>query len=160
LPSTNNAKPNNQIQNATIGTQEPNSLTFKSVVFNLFIHISHSSAPEKIEYLNHNTPSQNQIPSQQMKLSSLIIAALATGTTAFQPTPQKTLQKTTGGNVVQPTPITRNDMVAIRSPFWHDIASPSNKGISSGDYIVDRDYTVALTLIVVGIWLTLFGPSE
>lgn len=57
-------------------------------------------------------------------------------------------------------PITRNDMVAIRSPFWHDIVGTSAKGVTSGEYVVDRDYTVALTLIVVGLWLSLFGPSK
>lgn len=96
-----------------------------------------------------------------MRLSIIIIAAFASGSTAFQPAAKKTVQKTASPNVqsVNP-PITRNDMVAIRSPFWHDIAGPSVKGVTTGDYVVDRDYTVALTLIVVGIWLTLFGPSK
>lgn len=57
-------------------------------------------------------------------------------------------------------PVTRNDMVAIRSPFWDAFSSSNAKSISAGDYVVDRDYTVALTLILVGIWLTMFGPSK
>ncbi|KAL7512639.1 hypothetical protein ACHAXN_012699 [Cyclotella atomus] len=94
-----------------------------------------------------------------MKLSTIIIASFLSGSAAFQPAAKKTLQKS-GGSVQPVGPITRNDMVAIRSPFWHDIVGTSAKGVTSGEYVVDRDYTVALTLIVVGLWLSLFGPSD
>ena len=100
--------------------------------------------------------------SLNMKFAAIITTSLVAGTTAFQPTrKQNHLTKNIGGNV-QPVvpPVTRNDMVAIRSPFWDAFSSSNAKSISAGDYVVDRDYTVALTLILVGIWLTMFGPSK
>eukprot|EP00986_Skeletonema_menzelii_P000032 scaffold5_cov144-Skeletonema_menzelii.AAC.18 len=52
-------------------------------------------------------------------------------------------------------------MVAIRSPFWHAFDS-KNQAVSSGsdEFVVDRDFSVATILMVVGIWLTCFGPSN
>jgi hypothetical protein len=96
-----------------------------------------------------------------MKSLSILTTFFATAA-AFQPSAKKSFQKT-GGSKVRPVtpPITRNDMVAIRSPAsWNNFSGPSVKGISTGDYVVDRDYTVSFTLIAVGLWLTLFGPSD
>ena len=97
-----------------------------------------------------------------MKFASIIITSLVAGTAAFQPTPKQNLLTKNSGSSVQPVvpPVTRNDMVAIRSPFWDAFSSSTTKDISASDYVVDRDYTVALTLILVGIWLTMFGPSK
>lgn len=97
-----------------------------------------------------------------MKFASIIITSLVAGTPAFQPTPKQIFLTKNSGGSVQPVvpPVTRNDMVAIRSPFWDAFSSSNAKSISAGDYVVDRDYTVALTLILVGIWLTMFGPSD
>ena len=94
-------------------------------------------------------------------LSPIIIAAFATGTTAFQPASKNVLHKSGNSQTIAP-PRTKNEMVAIRSPFWSafDQASSSVKGISAGDYVVDRDYSIASLLIIVGIWLSMFGPSE
>jgi len=50
-------------------------------------------------------------------------------------------------------------MVAIRNPFWSSFGSPKTPEAKI-DYVVDRDYSVALTLILVGIWLTMFHPSD
>lgn len=50
-------------------------------------------------------------------------------------------------------------MVAIRSPFWHAFDS-KEEGRSSEEFIIDRDFSVATTLMAVGIWLTCFGPSK
>ena len=94
-------------------------------------------------------------------LSPIIIAAFATGT-AFQPASKNVLHKSGNSQTIAP-PRTKNEMVAIRSPFWNafDQASSSSvRGISTGDYVVDRDYSIASLLIIVGIWLSMFGPSE
>ena len=96
-------------------------------------------------------------------LSPIIITAFATGTTAFQPAAKKALRKSGNSQTTAPPSITKNEMVAIRSPFWNAFdqgSSSSVRGISTGDYVVDRDYSVASILIIVGIWLSMFGPSE
>ena len=100
-----------------------------------------------------------------MKLLSpiIIITAFATGTAAFQPAAKKALRKSGNSQTTAPPSITKNEMVAIRSPFWNAFdrgSSSSVRGISTGDYVVDRDYSVASILIIVGIWLSMFGPSE
>lgn len=101
-----------------------------------------------------------------MKLTLLFIVATAGSASvgAFQPAPKPTLAKnnvkqvntSTGGS--PPSPLTKSDMVAIRSPFGNSF--PSTGDDANIDYVVDRDYGVALTLLCVGIWLSLFGPSK
>lgn len=65
-------------------------------------------------------------------------------------------------------PLTRTDMVAIRGPWdtaFGGVIGRSAKAAASSDeakidYVVDRDYNVPLTLLLVGIWLTMFHPSD
>ena len=95
-----------------------------------------------------------------MKLFSILVATIVAGSTAFQPA-AKTAQKSINKAQSITPPITRNEMVAT-NPYhdWNAFHSSNVKGISTGDYVVDRDYTVALTLVAVGTWLTFFGPSK
>jgi NIMA (never in mitosis gene a)-related kinase len=88
---------------------------------------------------------------------------------AFTPQPKTPLTKAVDKNVasshvdVRPgAPLTKAEMVAIRSPFWNAFGGqqPAEVPGAKIDYVVDRDYTVALTLILVGIWLTMFHPSD
>ena len=51
-------------------------------------------------------------------------------------------------------------MVAIRSPFSRGAFYSQDETADDVDFVVDRDFSVASTLLVVGLWLTLFGPSE
>ena len=105
-----------------------------------------------------------------MKLLSLIVALAGSGIAAaflqpFEP-PQlhQYLQHgkeskigfLTGDKPSKSFPL---HMVAIRSPFWNAFNS-KDKELSSDDFIADRDFSVATTLMVVGIWLTCFGPSK
>lgn len=104
-----------------------------------------------------------------MKLSVIFALAVAGSASAFQPSFKAPLTKppstsTTpdilrlGTNEVS-APLTVNEMVAIRNPFWGAFSVPKEPTIEAKiDYVVDRDYTVPLTLIVVGLWLSVFGP--
>ena len=53
-----------------------------------------------------------------------------------------------------------HNMVAIRSPFSRGAFYSQDETADDVDFVVDRDFSVASTLLVVGLWLTLFGPSE
>jgi len=102
-----------------------------------------------------------------MKVASLLLALLVlTGSTvdAFQPAFKAPLRQN-AKNKVSPdsrrtkgAPLTKVDMVAI-NPFLNAFGT-SKTPEAKIDYVVDRDYTVALTLIAVGMWLTLFHPSD
>mmetsp|Transcript_30472 Transcript_30472/g.55937 ORF Transcript_30472/g.55937 Transcript_30472/m.55937 type:complete len:129 (-) Transcript_30472:1127-1513(-) len=102
-----------------------------------------------------------------MKVASLLLALLVlTGSTvdAFQPASKAPLRQN-AKNKVSPdsrrtkgAPLTKVDMVAI-NPFLNAFGT-SKTPEAKIDYVVDRDYTVALTLIAVGMWLTLFHPSK
>ena len=106
-----------------------------------------------------------------MKLLSLIFALAGSGAAAFlQPTQlpqlQHNLQHEKNINIgfvtgKEPSKSTSLHMVAIRNPFWRAFDS-KDEGVSSGsdEFIVDRDFSVATVLMVVGIWLTCFGPSK
>lgn len=96
-----------------------------------------------------------------MKLSLLSTLAIAGTVGAFQ-TPLAKNNKVSSSPVdVRPgAPLTKADMVAIRSPFGNAFTSHKTPEAARIDYVVDRDYTVALTLMSVGIWLTMFHPSE
>lgn len=106
-----------------------------------------------------------------MKLSSLIFALAGSGGAAafLQPSKSPQLQSNLlrheeKSNVafltgeVAPKSFSLH-MVAIRSPFWPAFDS-NDKAVSSDEFIVDRDFSVATTLMAVGIWLTCFGPSN
>ena len=101
-----------------------------------------------------------------MKLTLFLTLATATGMVgAFRPSSKAPLRQNANTNKVTPdvrpgAPLTKADMVAIRSPFWNAMGSQSKAPEAKIDYVVDRDYTVALTLLCVGIWLTMFHPSE
>ena len=106
-----------------------------------------------------------------MKLFSLIFALAGSGAAAFlQPAQSPQLQvnlqhekKINVGFVTgeEPSKSSSLHMVAIRSPFWHAFDSKDKAVISGSDeFIVDRDFSVATILMVVGIWLTCFGPSK
>lgn len=97
-----------------------------------------------------------------MKLSLLFALTLAGTVGAFQPA-SKALPLAKNKNAVSPAirpgaPLTKADMVAIRNPFGNAFGAP--KTGAKIDYVVERDYTVALTLMAVGIWLTMFHPSD
>ena len=94
-----------------------------------------------------------------MKLSFLFAAALAGTAAAFRPQANAPLARTNAASPdVRPgAPLTKAEMVAIRSPFWNALQPEAEAKV---DYIVDRDYTVALTLLCVGIGLAMFPPSE
>lgn len=102
-----------------------------------------------------------------MKLPSSLFAVLTLAGTvgAFQGAPKEPLARKKGKDPAIPadvrpgTPLTKADMVAIRSPFWNALGADKSPEAKI-DYVVDRDYSVALTLLSVGIWLTLFPPSE
>mmetsp|Transcript_20795 Transcript_20795/g.35709 ORF Transcript_20795/g.35709 Transcript_20795/m.35709 type:complete len:254 (+) Transcript_20795:193-954(+) len=101
-----------------------------------------------------------------MKLPLLfVILGASVGTaSAFQPAPKKALTRKAKQVTIPDTrndraAVTKADMVAIRSPFWHAFDRPKTDEAKI-DYVADRDYTVALTLIAVGIWLTMFPPSD
>lgn len=96
-----------------------------------------------------------------MKLSLLLSFTLAGAVGAFQPS----FKAPPAQNAKNVSPkirseLTKADMVAIRSPFWNSVGSPKTTPEAKYDFVVDRDYTVALTLICVGIWLTMFHPSD
>lgn len=97
-----------------------------------------------------------------MKLSSLLFAISASGGAAFlQPSNSPQLQHREKINVglVSQTSSSLH-MVAIRSPFWDTFDNSKGKQVSSEDFVVDRDFSVAATLMAVGIWLTFFGPGN
>lgn len=105
-----------------------------------------------------------------MKLVSLFLALAGSGVAAafLQPTEPPQLRQDlkrgkeskidflSGDDPSKTTPL---HMVAIRSPFWNALDS-KEKQLSSDEFIVDRDFSVAATLMAVGIWLTCFGPSK
>ena len=95
-----------------------------------------------------------------MKLPLTLTLIVAGTASAFQPSAKKPLAKNKAGLSpdIRVPPLTKADMVAIRSPFWN--AFGSSKPEAKYDFVVDRDYTVALTLLCVGIWLTMFHPSD
>lgn len=99
-----------------------------------------------------------------MKKLSLILFSIATRSAvgAFQPQLRHNSRNKVVPQDVRPgAPLTKADMVAIRNPFWNAFGSTTSKTPEAKiDYVVDRDYSVALTLIVVGIWLTMFHPSK
>ena len=101
-----------------------------------------------------------------MKLTLFLTLATVAGTaSAFRPSSKAPLRQNANKNKVTSdvrpgAPLTKADMVAIRSPFWNAMGSQSKAPAAKIDYVVDRDYTVALTLLCVGIWLTMFHPSE
>jgi len=100
-----------------------------------------------------------------MKLSLLFAVALAGTARAFQPAPRTPLAQNAKNKAIIPdvrpgAPLTKADMVAIRSPFWNAFGSAPLSSDAKIDYVVDRDYTVPLTLMCVGIWLTMFHPSD
>jgi NIMA (never in mitosis gene a)-related kinase len=91
--------------------------------------------------------------------------AMASSVGAFQQQPKAPLTQNAKKQAFYPsprpgTPLTKADMVAIRSPFWNALNNPKAPLKGTVDYVVDRDYSVALTLICVGLWLTLLHPSE
>ncbi|KAL3796831.1 hypothetical protein ACHAW5_002517 [Stephanodiscus triporus] len=99
-----------------------------------------------------------------MKFWLIIALAIANTVGAFQsssksPLAHKFKNKDVSQDVRPGAPLTRADMVAIRNPFWNTFGSPKTPEANI-DYVVDRDYSVALTLILVGIWLTMFHPSD
>jgi len=101
-----------------------------------------------------------------MRLSLILPLAIAGAVGAFQPTPKAQVKNAKVKKIVSPevrsgASPTKADMVAIRSPFWHAFDANVPKTPEARiDYVVDRDYTVALTLLLVGIWLTMFHPSD
>lgn len=123
---------------------------------------------------NHNEAVAPSPPSLhyyiKMRLFSLILALAGSGVTAafLQPTEPPQLRKDlqhgkeskigffSGDESSKSFPL---QMVAIRSPFWNAFDS-KDKQLSSDEFIVDRDFSVATTLMAVGIWLTCFGPSK
>jgi hypothetical protein len=92
-----------------------------------------------------------------MKLLSLLLSLTIAGSAcAFQPTSNKapSIKKSTSRTQdVKPL------QVAIRSPFQNVFNSVEAPRPMISDYVVDRDYSVALTLLLVGVWLSLFHPS-
>ena len=106
-----------------------------------------------------------------MKLSSLLFAFSAGGGAAAflqssnSPQLQHHLQHRESNVMVgflTPMPSSLH-MVAIRSPFGHAFDSKVEKVSNmklAEEFIVDRDFSVATTLMAVGIWLTCFGPSK
>ena len=97
-----------------------------------------------------------------MKLSLLFTLIVAGTASAFQPSAKQPLANNKAGLSpdVRAPPLTKADMVAIRSPFWNAFSSPAPSTQAKYDFVVDRDYTVALTLLCVGMGLTMFHPSE
>lgn len=104
-----------------------------------------------------------------MKLSLIVTLATIVTAGAFQPSSKTPLAgqhvKNKASSLAPPdvrpgAPLTKADMVAIRSPFWNAFNSQNSAPEAKIDYVVDRDYTVALTLMLVGIWLTMFHPSD
>ena len=104
-----------------------------------------------------------------MKLGLFISLAIAGTVGAFQPAskvsvPKNKFVSSQDGYVRSTgTPLTKADMVAIRTPFWNifDGGIDTTRSLNNNiDYVVDRDYTVALTLLCVGIGLALFHPSK
>ncbi|KAL7466568.1 hypothetical protein ACHAXS_006872 [Conticribra weissflogii] len=93
-----------------------------------------------------------------MKLSSILVFVFVGAASAFQPS-SKTQVNRVSSSTSEP-PLTKNEMVAIRSPFWNSFSSEKQAPVAKYDFVVDRDYTVPLTLISVGLWLSLFGPSH
>ena len=99
-----------------------------------------------------------------MKFSLIIALAIANTVGVFQsssksPLAHKLKNKVVSQDVRPGAPLTKADMVAIRNPFWNAFGSTKTPEAKI-DYVVDRDYSVALTLILVGIWLTMFHPSK
>ena len=105
-----------------------------------------------------------------MKLLLFISLAVAGTVGAFQPAPKVSIPNknkfvSSRDDYVRSTgtPLTKVDMVAIRTPFWNifDGGIDNTRSLNNNiDYVVDRDYTVALTLLCVGIGLALFHPSK
>lgn len=97
-----------------------------------------------------------------MKLSLLFTLIVAGTASAFQPSAKQPLANNKAGLSpdVRAPPLTKADMVAIRSPFWNAFSSPAPSTQAKYDFVVDRDYTVALTLLCVGMGLTMFHPSD
>eukprot|EP00585_Thalassiosira_rotula_P005154 CAMPEP_0196160544 /NCGR_PEP_ID=MMETSP0910-20130528/46882_1 /TAXON_ID=49265 /ORGANISM="Thalassiosira rotula, Strain GSO102" /LENGTH=337 /DNA_ID=CAMNT_0041425481 /DNA_START=62 /DNA_END=1076 /DNA_ORIENTATION=+ len=103
-----------------------------------------------------------------MKLASLLALLALNGSTvdAFQPASKAPLRQNAKNKVIasldsrpsKGAPLTEVGMVAI-NPFLNAFGT-SKSPEAKIDYVVDRDYTVALTLIAVGMWLTLFHPSK
>ena len=94
-----------------------------------------------------------------------IAATLAGAANAFTPSSKNKVASSNEKKVMSPNSRVRvevattlNNMVSMSSPFWN--TSPSRSAASSSKAIVDRDYTVAATLLMVGIMLGLFHPSE
>lgn len=124
-------------------------------------HNKHSSPP---------FPAVFSLMRVMMKLLSLSLALACSGVAAafLQPTEPPQLRQDlkrgkerkigflSGDNPSKTSPL---HMVAIRSPFWNAFDS-KGKELSSDEFIVDRDFSVATTLMAVGIWLTCFGPSK
>lgn len=95
-----------------------------------------------------------------MKLSLLSTLAIAGTVGAFQGLAKNNKVSSSPVDVRLGAPLTKADMVAIRSPFGNAFTSHKTPEAARIDYVVDRDYTVALTLMSVGIWLTMFHPSK
>jgi len=95
-----------------------------------------------------------------MKLSLLLSLTIVGSACAFQPSSNKapSIKKKSTSPRTQDVKL----QVAIRSPFrnvFNSAEAPPRPMISKIDYVVDRDYSVALTLLLVGVWLSLFHPS-
>eukprot|EP00970_Alexandrium_tamarense_P000125 scaffold17_cov194-Alexandrium_tamarense.AAC.4 len=91
----------------------------------------------------------------------LLLATTAVGTTAaFQPSSKTPLTAQKSSKTSSSPPLTKNEMVAIRSPFWNAFTTADAKPVAKVDYVVEREYFVPLTLLMVGFWLALFPPSE
>ena len=95
-----------------------------------------------------------------MKLLALLLSLTIVGSAyAFQPSSNKTPSIKKSTSRTQDVKL----QVAIRSPFrnvFNSAEAPPRPMISKIDYVVDRDYGVALTLLLVGVWLSLFHPSK
>ena len=92
-----------------------------------------------------------------MKLSLLLSLTIVGSACAFQPSSNKAPSIKKSTSRTQDVKL----QVAIRSPFqnvFNSVEAPRPM-ISKIDYVVDRDYSVALTLLLVGEWLSLFHPS-
>ena len=99
----------------------------------------------------------------------LTIAATISGmASAFTPSSKNKVASSNKNNVIMSpnsrdnvgVSTTSNNMVSMSSPFWNMSPSRSAAPAVASKTIVDRDYTVAATLLMVGIMLGLFHPSE
>ena len=94
-----------------------------------------------------------------MKLSLLLSLTIVGSACAFQPSSNKapSIKKSTS-RTQEVKPL----QIAISSPFrnvFNSVETPQPM-ISKIDYVVERDYSVALILLLVGVWLSLFHPSK